>query len=277
MDLYDVIFEGKILPGKNINTVKAEFSKLFKISSPKKLNSYFSGHSCVLKKAISLDQVDKYERALLGIGAYCQHNLIEGECPVESIEFKSTQVEQSQPAGEDDEISSVENDSADGAVDEGVVAIEFEYSTDEELGSVSQDEVAEPEKTSGEANAEPEELGNDQSADEDLVAIEFEYGTVEELVTESKHEVVDIEQSLDEFEEESGDDQSVDENSEEIEFEYTEVGQLDSQSSDVGKTDISDQAELKTETAVSVSLADLSLVPLEENDSEDEDDDDDQV
>jgi hypothetical protein len=273
MDLYNVVFEGKILPGKNINTVKAEFSKLFKISSPKKLDSYFSGHSCVLKKAISLEQVDKYERALLGVGAYCQHNLIEGERSVESVEFESTEVEKSQPAGKDDEISTAENDSTEDTVEEGVAAIEFEYSADEEPDPVSQDEVAESGQTSGEASDESEEPGDDQPADEDLVDIEFEYGTVEELVTDSKHEVVDLEQALDEIEEEPGDDQPVDENSVAIEFEYTEVGQLDSQSSDVVKADVPDQEELKTETAVSVSLADLSLVPLEENDPEDEDDD----
>ena len=270
MDLYDVIFEGKILPGKNINTVKAEFSKLFKITSPKKLDSYFSGHPCVLKKAISLEQADKYERALLGAGAYCQHKLIEGENPVESIEFESTQVEQSQPAGEDDVAASAENDSADDTLVEEVSAIVFEYKVDAAPGSVSKDEVVESEQDSGEASEEPDD---DQSIDESSVAIEFEYGAIEELANESKHEVVEPEQALDEIDGEADDDQSVDENSVAIEFEYTEVGQLDSQSSDVGKTDVSDQAELKTETAVSVSLADLSLVPLEENDSEEEDDD----
>ena len=40
MDLYDVIFEDKILPGKNINAVNAEFAKLFKVSSEEKLNSF---------------------------------------------------------------------------------------------------------------------------------------------------------------------------------------------------------------------------------------------
>ena len=51
MDLYDVIFEGNILPGKNINAVKAEFTKLFKVSSEEKLNSFSSGHPVVLKKS----------------------------------------------------------------------------------------------------------------------------------------------------------------------------------------------------------------------------------
>jgi hypothetical protein len=273
MDLYDVIFEGEILPGKNINTVKAEFAKLFKISSQKKLDSYFSGHPSVLKKAISPEQADKYERALLGIGACCQHKLIAGESPVESIDFESTRVEQSHPAGKGDVAASAENDSADDAVLEEVSAIVFEYKVDEEPGSVSKDETLEPEQDSGEASDDSEEPDDDQLVDEGSVAIEFEYGADKELVNESTHEVVEPEQALDEIDVESGDDQSVDENSVAIEFEYTEVGQLDSQSSDVGKTDVSDQAKLKTETAVSVSLADLSLVPLEENDSEEEDDD----
>jgi hypothetical protein len=273
MDLYNVVFEGKILPGKNINTVKTEFSKLFKISSSKKLDSYFSGHSCVIKKAISLEQADKYERALLGVGAYCQHNLIEGERPVESIEFESTQVEKSQPADKDDEISSVENDSAEDTVEEGVAAIEFEYSADEEPELVSQDEVAEPEQTSGEASDESEESADDQPTAENLVDIEFEYGTVEEPVNESKHEVVDLEQALDEIDEESGDDQPVDENSVAIEFEYAEVGQLDSQSSDAGQVDVPDQEKVKSEPVASASLADLSLVPLEVNDPEAEGED----
>ncbi len=51
MDLYNVVFEGKILPGKNINAVKTEFAKLFKVSSEKKLHSFFSGHPVVLKKS----------------------------------------------------------------------------------------------------------------------------------------------------------------------------------------------------------------------------------
>ena len=273
MDLYDVIFEGKILPGKNINTVKAEFYKLFKITSPKKLDSYFSGHPCVLKKAISLEQADKYERALLGAGAYCQHKLIEGENPVESINFESTRIQQSQPAGKGDVAASAEHDSADDAVEEEVSAIEVECRINEEPGSVSKDEALEPEQDSGEASDDSEEPDDDQSVDENSVAIEFEYGAAKELVNESTHEVVEPEPALDEIAVESGDDQSVDENSVAIEFEYTEVGQLDSQSSDAGKTDVSDQEELKTETAVSVSLADLSLVPLEENGSEDGDDD----
>ncbi len=60
MDLYNVIFEGKLLPGKNLNTVKADFAKLFKVSSENKLNSFFSGHPVVLKKAVSLEQADQF-------------------------------------------------------------------------------------------------------------------------------------------------------------------------------------------------------------------------
>jgi hypothetical protein len=71
MDLYDVIFEGKILPGKNINAVKAEFAKLFKVSSEEKLNSFFSGHPVVLKKAISLEQTEPSDYGTTGGGSCC--------------------------------------------------------------------------------------------------------------------------------------------------------------------------------------------------------------
>lgn len=225
MDLYDVIFEGKILPGKNIKVVKAEFAKLFTISSPKKLDSFFSGHPVVLKKAISLEQSDKYERALLGVGAYCHHKLIEKEKPIESIEFELTQAEDVQPAVEDDVVEPAENTAVDDTVEEEVVAaIEFEYGAAEELGTMSEDEVVESETVSGELEA-------------------------------------------------SGDKQPVDENSVAIEFEYAEPGQIDSLSSDTAQIDATEQEDDKSEPVSNISLANLSLVELEEKEPEDGDDD----
>jgi hypothetical protein len=265
MDLYDVIFEGKILPGKNINTVKAEFAKLFKISSPKKLNSFFSGHPVVLKKAISLEQSDNYERALLGVGAYCHHKLIETEKPIESIDFDLTQAEDVQPVVEDDVIEAAENTTVDDAVEEQVTAIVFEYGAGEALDTLSEDEVVELEPVS----SEPDESGDDLSADPSAVGVEFEYGTVEELDSLSKDEILESELASavasEEANEEPGDDQSVEENSVAIEFEYAELGQKDSPDSHAPK-----QEALKDEPVVSVSLAEMSLVSIEEDNPEDE-------
>ncbi len=265
MDLYNVIFEGKILPGKNINAVKAEFAKLFKISSQKKLNSFFSGHPVVLKKAISLEQSDKYERALLGVGAYSHHKLIETVKPIESIDFDLTQAEDVQPVVEDDVIEAAESIIVFDKVEEEVAAIEFEYGAGEALDTLSEDEVVELEAVSSESD----ESGDDLSVDRSVVGIEFEYGAVEELDS-VKDETLEPELASvsDETNEEPGGDQSVDENAVAIEFEYAEPGQKESQDSAAPE-----QETLNDEPVASVSSADMSLVSIEEKNPEDEDKD----
>jgi hypothetical protein len=103
MDLYDVIFEGKILPGKNINAVKAEFAKLFKVSSEEKLNSFFSGHPVVLKKVISLEQAEPSDYGTTDDAVVEEVAAIEFEYgAVEGLETLSNDDEVVEPEQEDE-------------------------------------------------------------------------------------------------------------------------------------------------------------------------------
>ena len=129
MDLYDVVFEGKILPGKNFNTVKAEFAKLFKILSQQRVNKFFTGHPVVLKKSLTLEQAETYERALLKIGAYCQHKRVQEESSVATIDFDFTPPDKRQAAI----VTQQDNNQPEVATKvESIAAIEFEYTPREQ-------------------------------------------------------------------------------------------------------------------------------------------------
>lgn len=264
MDLYDVIFEGEILPGKNINTVKSAFARLFKISSQKKLESYFSGHACVIKKSISLEQAHKYEQALLGIGAYCQQKLIAKKAAVESIDFEATQISTDEAGEKDEAAASVDNSSEDESTEEASAAIDFEYNVTDTPEPISQAEIVQADSTIEDSSEEPDE---ERPAEENLEAIEFEYGSVEETQVETEEQLVEVEQALDK-DSEPDDEQDDDEDSGIIEFEYTEIG---STVTPAAEANASEQEVSAIATGGSVSLTDLSLVPLEENDSDEED------
>lgn len=135
-----MVFEGKLLPGKNINTVKDDFSQLFKVLSKDKVNSFFSGHPVVLKKAITLDKAETYEHALLKIGAYCYHRPVEVEQSVGALDFEFTPVEEAPAEVETEAVDSVE-DGVSAEIEE-VAAIEFEYTAPEPEAPVAKEELA---------------------------------------------------------------------------------------------------------------------------------------
>lgn len=65
---YDVVFNGEVLPGFMLETVKSAFSELFKISE-ERVEKIFSGARVTLKSGLEQSAAQKYQRTLEGVGA----------------------------------------------------------------------------------------------------------------------------------------------------------------------------------------------------------------
>jgi len=65
---YDVVFQGEVISGFELESVKQSFAALFKISEGK-VEQIFSGARVTLKGGLPLDAAEKYQRRLQGVGA----------------------------------------------------------------------------------------------------------------------------------------------------------------------------------------------------------------
>ena len=68
--LYDVIFEGKVVPGKDLEAVKKAMGDLLKMD-PEKIGRIFSGRPILLKNGVNADIAEKYKKAIRAAGAVC--------------------------------------------------------------------------------------------------------------------------------------------------------------------------------------------------------------
>lgn len=69
--LFDIVFRGDILPGKNLVEVKQRLAQLFKADEAK-INQLFSGAAVPLKRNLEKAVADKYVAALNQAGADVQ-------------------------------------------------------------------------------------------------------------------------------------------------------------------------------------------------------------
>jgi hypothetical protein len=69
--LYDVIFEGKVAPGKDLESVKKAMMNLLKMDS-QGIERIFSGRPISLKNGVNADTAKKYQKALEAAGALCR-------------------------------------------------------------------------------------------------------------------------------------------------------------------------------------------------------------
>jgi hypothetical protein len=70
MSNYNVIFDGKITNGTQLQDVKRNLAALFKIDE-KKADLLFTKPQVVLKKGLDYDSAIKYRKAILNTGAVC--------------------------------------------------------------------------------------------------------------------------------------------------------------------------------------------------------------
>lgn len=67
-DLYDLVFRGDILPGHSLPAVKQRMMQLFRIDEAR-VNALFTGAAVPLKRDLTLEMAEKYQQAILKIGA----------------------------------------------------------------------------------------------------------------------------------------------------------------------------------------------------------------
>jgi hypothetical protein len=77
MSDYNVIFEGNISSGYQLQDVKRNLADLFKIDH-KKVDVLFTKPQVVLKKGLDYDSAQKYRKALLKTGAICKVKAVDG-------------------------------------------------------------------------------------------------------------------------------------------------------------------------------------------------------
>ena len=70
-ETYEVMFEGEIVAGFNIETVEDNFRSRFKVPEDQ-IDSYFSGLPIVLKSGLSLQQAERLKAAVHEVGGVCQ-------------------------------------------------------------------------------------------------------------------------------------------------------------------------------------------------------------
>ena len=68
--LYNVIFEGKVVPGKDPESVKKAMMDLLKMDS-EGIERIFSGRPILLKNGVSASTAEKYKKAIEAAGAVC--------------------------------------------------------------------------------------------------------------------------------------------------------------------------------------------------------------
>ena len=69
--LYNVIFEGKVAPGKDLESVKKAMMNLLKIDS-QAIERIFSGRPISLKNGVNASTAEKYQKAIEAAGAVCK-------------------------------------------------------------------------------------------------------------------------------------------------------------------------------------------------------------
>jgi len=70
-DQYDIVFEGKTAPGKEIDSVKQALMKLLKADADR-VEQLFVGKSVSIRKNLDAATAEKYRKALEAAGAICQ-------------------------------------------------------------------------------------------------------------------------------------------------------------------------------------------------------------
>jgi hypothetical protein len=69
-ELFDVTFEGKLLPGHELNEVKENLAQIFKVDK-QRIEPYFSQKSVVVKQEVSREIAERYMTAFKRAGAQC--------------------------------------------------------------------------------------------------------------------------------------------------------------------------------------------------------------
>jgi hypothetical protein len=69
--LYNVIFEGKVAPGRDLESVKKAMMNLLKMNS-QGIERIFSGQPISLKNGVNIITAEKYQKAIEAAGAVCK-------------------------------------------------------------------------------------------------------------------------------------------------------------------------------------------------------------
>ena len=69
--LFNVTFEGKVAPGKDLETVKKAIMDLLKVD-PGGIEHIFSGRPILLKKGVNAGTAERYRKAIEAAGAVCK-------------------------------------------------------------------------------------------------------------------------------------------------------------------------------------------------------------
>jgi hypothetical protein len=69
--LFNVTFEGKVAPGKDIEIVKKAIMDLLKVD-PGGIEHIFSGRPILLKKGVNAGTAERYRQAIEAAGAVCK-------------------------------------------------------------------------------------------------------------------------------------------------------------------------------------------------------------
>jgi hypothetical protein len=69
--LYNVTFEGKVAPGKEVEAVKWAIMDLLKVDS-RGIERIFSGRPILLKKGVNAGTAERYRKAIEAAGAVCK-------------------------------------------------------------------------------------------------------------------------------------------------------------------------------------------------------------
>ncbi|MGD8701491.1 MAG: YbjQ family protein [Desulfosarcina sp.] len=70
-DRYTVIFEGKIMPGKNVERVKDQLKSALK-TDEQGLAKLFSGNPVAVRKDADLSTAERYKKVFAAAGAFCE-------------------------------------------------------------------------------------------------------------------------------------------------------------------------------------------------------------
>lgn len=73
---YNVVFEGKTVPGKDIGSVKKQLMSLLKIDAPR-IDRLFSGKPVVIRKNADSETAEKFRKAFEAAGAICRLEQVE--------------------------------------------------------------------------------------------------------------------------------------------------------------------------------------------------------
>lgn len=83
---YKVLFEGKILPGNEEDSVKERLKKLFQADDTR-INRLFSGKPYAIRKNIPEKDARKYEKAIMQAGGLCRIAAMEGDGQLEPADW----------------------------------------------------------------------------------------------------------------------------------------------------------------------------------------------